>query len=143
MEPVAEGIQDRRVINQIIRSAKVIAVVGLSPRSERPSHEVADYLQRQGYQIVPVNPAVESVLGETSYPSLSDIPFPVDIVDVFRQPSAVPPIAKEAVEIGAKALWLQVGVVSAEGAEIARRGGLRVVMDRCLKVDHRALSRGR
>jgi predicted CoA-binding protein len=97
---------------------------------------VGFYLQRHGYRIVPVNPREQEILGEKSYPSLREIPFPVDVVDVFRQPSAVPGIAREAVEIGARALWLQYFVISFEGAEIARRGGLQVVMDRCMKVEH-------
>jgi predicted CoA-binding protein len=128
--------QDERTIQQILRTAKTIAVVGLSPNPLRPSYFVAYYLQRHGFRIVPVNPKETEILGETSYPSLSAIPFPVDVVDVFRAPEAVPPIAEEAVQIGAKALWLQFGVISPEGAAIAERGGLRVVMDRCLKVEH-------
>ena len=128
--------QDERTIRSILRTAKTIAVVGLSPNPLRPSYFVAYYLQRHGYRIVPVNPKEREILGETSYPSLSAIPFPVDVVDVFRAPEAVPPIAEEAVQIGAKALWLQFGVISPEGAAIAERGGLAVVMDRCLKVEH-------
>jgi predicted CoA-binding protein len=128
--------QDERTIRQILRTAHIIAVVGLSPNPLRPSYFVAFYLQRHGYRIVPVNPKEQEILGETCYPSLSAIPFPVDVVDVFRAPEAVPPIAEEAVRIGAKALWMQFGVISPEGAAIAERGGLRVVMDRCLKVEH-------
>lgn len=139
MEGIPERYQDPVVIAEIIRSAQVIAVVGLSPRPERPSHDVAAYMQAHGYRIVPVNPRANEILGETCYPSLSDIPFAVDIVDVFRQPSAVPQIAEEAVKIGAKTLWLQLGVISMEGAAIAKRGSLKVIMDRCLKVDHMAL----
>jgi predicted CoA-binding protein len=97
---------------------------------------VGFYLQRHGYHVVPVNPKEQQILGETSYPSLDAIPFPVDVVDVFRRPNAVPGIAEEAVKIGAKSLWLQFGVISPEGAEIARQGGLDVVMDRCMKVEH-------
>ena len=139
MEGIPERYQDPALIAEIIRSAQVIAVVGLSPRPERPSHDVAAYMQAHGYRIVPVNPGAPQILGETCYPSLGDIPFAVDIVDVFRQSSAVPQIAEEAVRIGAKALWLQLGVISMEGAAIAERGGLTVIMDRCLKVDHMAL----
>lgn len=127
--------QDEETIRGILREAKTIAVVGLSPDPSRPSHDVARYLQAQGFRIVPVNPLETELLGETSYAALSDIPFPVDIVDVFRRSEFVPAIAEEAVKIGAKALWLQYDVISPEGAEIAERGGLRVVMDRCLKVD--------
>jgi predicted CoA-binding protein len=128
--------QDPRVIQEIIYNARTVAIVGLSPNVLRPSHFVGFYLQRHGYQIVPVNPREREILGEMSYPSLQDIPFPVDVVDVFRDPSFVPAIAREAVEIKTRALWLQFGVISAEGAEIARRGGLEVVMDRCMKVEH-------
>lgn len=128
--------QDEHVIQSIIHSAHTIAIVGLSSNVLRPSNFVGFYLQRHGYRIVPVNPREQEILGEKSYPSLTEIPFPVDVVDVFRQPDAVPGIAREAVEIGAKALWLQFGVISPEGAEIAERGGLQVVMDRCMKVEH-------
>ncbi len=140
MERIPERYQDPQFIAEAIRTARVIAVVGLSPKPDRPSHEVAAYLQAQGYQIVPVNPNATEILGEESYPSLSDIPFVVDIVDVFRQSNAVPPIAEEAVKVQAKTLWLQLGVISLEGALIAERGGVKVVMDRCLKVDHLALA---
>jgi len=127
--------QDKATIQRIVRSARVIAVVGLSANPRRPSNEVARYLQRQGLRIVPVNPNIAEALGERSYPSLRDIPFPVDVVDVFRRPAAVPGVAEDAVAIGAKALWLQLGVINREGAETARRAGLDVVMDRCLKVE--------
>jgi predicted CoA-binding protein len=102
----------------------------------RPSNFVGFYLQRHGYRIIPVNPRETEILGEKSYPSLKEIPFHVDIVDVFRAPAAVPAIAEGAVETGAGALWLQFGVISPDGARIAEEGGLRVVMDRCLKVEH-------
>lgn len=128
--------QDPRTIIEVLATARTIAIVGLSSDPLRPSHFVGFYLQRHGYRIVPVNPNETAVLGEKAYPSLSDIPFPVDVVDVFRRPAAVPAIAEEAVKIGAKALWLQFGVISFDGAEIARRGGLAVVMDRCIKVEH-------
>lgn len=128
--------QDPETIRAVLREAKTIAVVGLSPDPSRPSHDVARYLQAQGYRIAPVNPNEQRILGEVSYPSLSDIPFPVDLVDVFRRPEYVPAIAEEAVKIGAKSLWLQLGVISPEGEEIAERGGLRVVVDRCTKVEH-------
>jgi uncharacterized protein len=128
--------QDERAIRSLLQTARTIAVVGLSPNVLRPSNFVGFYLQRHGYRIVPVNPRETEILGETSYPSLSAIPFPVDVVDVFRAPDAVPGIAREAVAIGAKALWLQFGVISPEGARIAEEGGLVVVMDRCMKVEH-------
>lgn len=128
--------QDPETIRAVLHEAKTIAVVGLSPNPGRPSHDVARYLQAQGYRIVPVNPTEQEILGEPCYASLSDIPFPIDLVDVFRRPEYVPAIAEEAVKIGAKALWLQFGVISPEGEEIAERGGLRVVVDRCTKVEH-------
>lgn len=125
-----------QMIRAILREARTIAVVGLSPDPGRPSNGVARYMQAHGYRIVPVNPLETELLGETSYPSLSDIPFPVDIVDVFRRSEFVPAIAEEAVKIGAKVLWLQFDVTSPEGEATAERGGLRVVVDRCIKVEH-------
>ena len=128
--------QDPAVILKILRAARTVAIVGLSKDPLRPSNFIGFYLKRHGYKIVPVNPREREILGERSYPSLTDIPFPVDIVDVFRRPDAVPDIAREAVAIGAKALWLQFGVISAAGAATAAAGGLDVVMDRCMKVEH-------
>jgi predicted CoA-binding protein len=128
--------QDPLVISAILHTAKTIAIVGLSSNVLRPSNFVGFYLQRHGYRIVPVNPNERKVYGEKAYASLSEVPFQVDVVDVFRASNAVPAIAEEAVRIGAGALWLQFGVISAEGAQIAERGGLRVVVDRCMKVEH-------
>ncbi len=128
--------QDPRVILATLRSARTVAIVGLSPDALRPSSAIGSYLQRHGYRIVPVNPREKEILGETSYPSLGAIPFPVDVVDVFRRSETVPEIARDAVAIGAKALWLQLGVTSPEGARIAEAGGLAVVMDRCMQVEH-------
>lgn len=113
-----------------------IAVVGLSPKPDRPSYDVARYLLDQGYKIIPVNPVQEEILGQKCYPNLSAIPEPVDLVDIFRQPEHCPPIAKEAVAIGAKALWLQLGIVNDDAARIASDGGLLAVMDRCIKIEH-------
>ena len=128
--------QDPQVILRMLRAARTVAIVGLSKDPLRPSNFIGFYLKRHGYKIVPVNPREQEILGEKSYPSLKDIPFPVDIVNVFRRPDAVPDIAREAVAIGAKALWLQFGVISPEGARIATDGGLVVIMDRCMKVEH-------
>jgi len=128
--------QDPTVIRRILITAKTIAIVGLSSNPLRPSNFVGFYLQRHGYRIVPVNPRETEALGEKSYASLSDIPFHVDVVDVFRAPQFVPEVAREAVKIGADALWLQFGVISPDGARIASEGGLNVVMDRCMKVEH-------
>jgi len=128
--------QDPQTIRKIYGYARTIAMVGLSPNRLRPSFFVGQYLQYRGYRVVPVNPTASEILGEISYPSLSDIPFPVDVVDVFRAPSAAPAIAEEAIEIGAKALWMQFGVISPEAAEKAASAGLDVVMDRCMKIEH-------
>jgi uncharacterized protein len=128
--------QDPLVIREILETARTVAIVGLSSNVLRPSNFVGFYLQRHGYRVVPVNPNEREALGETAYASLSDVPFHVDVVDVFRAPPFVPVVAEEAVRIGAGALWLQFGVISADGAQIAERGGLKVVMDRCMKVEH-------
>lgn len=129
-------------LRTIYDEARTIAVVGLSGKSERDSHRVAAYLQEQGYRIIPVNPKEEQVLGERSYDSLSEIPEPIDVVDVFRRAEHTPPIAKEAVDVGAKVLWLQEGIVSDEAREIAEEGGLEVVMGICMMATHRRLGLG-
>lgn len=132
-------IEDNDGLRRLLQETKTIAVVGLSPRPDRPSHEVATYLQRAGYRIIPVNPACEEVLGEKCYPSLREIPVPIDLVDVFRRPEDVMPIVEDAITIGARALWLQLGVIAPQAAARAEEAGLKVVMDRCTKIDHRAL----
>ncbi|MEE9465434.1 MAG: CoA-binding protein [Candidatus Neomarinimicrobiota bacterium] len=119
-----------------ILAMSTIAVVGLSPKEERASNEGARYLLDHGYRIIPVNPGQEEILGQQCYPNLAAIDKPVDVVDVFRRPEHCPPIAEEAVAIGAKALWLQLGIVSDEAARIATAGGLLVVMDHCIKIEH-------
>jgi len=131
-----ERYQDPDVISNLLHNARTVAVVGLSPNVLRPSNFVGFYLQRHGYRIVPVNPREKTILGEPSYPSLKDIPFPVDVVNVFRASDAVPGIAREAVAAGAGALWTQFGVISIEGANVAEEAGLKVIMDRCMKVEH-------
>jgi uncharacterized protein len=128
--------QDPKAILATLNAARTVAIVGLSKDPLRASSFIGYYLKRHGYKIVPVNPRETEILGEKSYASLKDIPFPVDVVDVFRRPDAVPDIARDAVAIGAKALWLQFGVISPEGARIAEEGGLTVIMDRCMKVEH-------
>ena len=130
-----ERYQDPLVIRRTLTKRRV-AIVGLSSNELRASNFVGRYLIRNGYDVVPVNPREDSILGRQSYPSLTDIPDPIDTVDVFRQPSAVPAIAEEAVAIGARCLWMQYGVISFEGAEIAEKAGLDVVMDCCMKVEH-------
>lgn len=124
------------IARQILTQSKTIAVVGLSDNPQRPSHAVARYMQEHGYRIIPVNPGCNEILGERCYPDLQSIPEKVDLVDVFRKPADTPEIAKAAVAIGAKALWLQLGVVNDEARQIAQSGGLQVIMDRCLKIDH-------
>ncbi|MDP6454021.1 MAG: CoA-binding protein [SAR202 cluster bacterium] len=116
-------------VNIQLTNSKVVAVVGLSPRPERPSHYVAKYLQEQGYRVIPVNPQLENVLGEKCYPDLKSIPEPVDMVDVFRRSSLVGPIVDDAIEIGAKFVWMQDGVIDEEAAKRAETAGLGVVMD--------------
>lgn len=123
-------------IKQILEQAGLIAVVGLSDKPDRTSHMVAAAMQARGYRIAPVNPTVEgTILGEKVYASLSDIPDPVDIVNVFRRSEQVVPIAEEAVKIGAKVFWLQQGIYNEEAAEMAQAGGLTVIMDACIKVE--------
>ncbi len=124
-------------IDALLASAHTIAVVGLSPREDRPSHDVARYLQAAGFRIIPVNPGATEILGEKSYASLDDVPGPVDIVDIFRKPAEVPPVVDAAIRKGAKAVWMQSGIVHNAAADAARAAGLVVVMDRCLKVEHR------
>jgi uncharacterized protein len=122
-------------IKQLLLDAQTIAVVGLSDNPDRVSYMVSEAMQKKGYRIIPVNPNAEQILGEKSYASLKDIPEKVDIVNVFRRSEHVVPFAQEAVEIGAKVFWLQLGIVNEEAAKIARQGGLEVIMDRCIKVE--------
>jgi predicted CoA-binding protein len=129
--------QDIEVIERLVREARTVAVVGLSPNPRRPSHQVASYLRSSGLEVLPVNPTLDTWLGLSAYPSLAALPGPPDIVDVFRRPEHAPELARAAVAVGAKALWLQMGVISGEAARIAADGGLDVVMDRCLMVEHR------
>ncbi|MBB6730259.1 CoA-binding protein [Cohnella zeiphila] len=125
----------REQIKKILQQTRTVAVVGLSEDPSKTSHMVSQAMQAKGYRIIPVNPKADRILGETCYPSLKDIPEPVDIVNVFRRPEHTPPIAEEAVAIGAKVLWLQLGIVNEEAADIAAKGGLTVIMDRCIKVE--------
>ncbi|MFX3633383.1 MAG: CoA-binding protein [Candidatus Pristimantibacillus sp.] len=125
----------RDAIKGILQASETVAVVGLSDRPDRVSYMVSQAMQAKGYRIIPVNPNAESILGEKSYASLSDIPEKVDIVNVFRRPEHTPPIAEEAVAIGAKTLWLQLGISNEEAAQIAVQGGLNMIMDRCIKVE--------
>jgi predicted CoA-binding protein len=123
-------------ISEILRSARTIAVVGLSGKRFRPSYGVAEYLKRSGYRIIPVNPQETEVLGETAYPDLESIPEPVDIVDIFRRSEFVPEIVEAAIRKGARAIWMQEGVYHEAAARRAEEAGLAVVMDRCILKDH-------
>jgi len=128
--------QNPLTIQRAIHSAKTIAIVGLSNNPLRASYFVGFYLRRHGYRVIPVNPRESEILGEKSFGSLRDVPVPIDIVNVFRAPDAVPGIAGDAVAIGAGTLWCQFSVINQDGGRIAEAGGLSVVMDRCLKVEH-------
>ena len=129
-------------ITELLKSARTIAVVGLSSSPLRPSYGVAAYLQSHGYRIVPVNPQIKGALGEKAYPSLKAVPEKIDIVDIFRRSENVPPVVEEAIELGLPALWMQETVVHEEAAEKARRAGVFVVMDRCILKEHRRRARG-
>ncbi|HEY2793642.1 MAG TPA: CoA-binding protein [Micromonosporaceae bacterium] len=131
-----EQYQDPLTIQRVLNTARTIAVVGLSNNELRASYFVGYYLKRHGYRVIPVNPRESEILGETSYPSLSDVPVSIDVVDVFRAADALPGIAAEAVKVGAGALWCQFGVINEEGARIAADAGLDVIVDRCLKIEH-------
>jgi predicted CoA-binding protein len=128
--------QDPETMQRALHKARTVAVVGLSANPLRASNFVGFYMKRHGYRVIPVNPRETEILGEVSYPSLAEVPEPVDIVNVFRAPDALPAIAAEAVTAGAGALWCQFGVINEEGGRIAAEGGLPVIMDRCLKVEH-------
>ena len=126
-------------IAEILKTSKTIAVVGLSTKRFRPSYGVAEYMQRNGYRIIPVNPFLQAVLGEKCYPDLDGIPERVDIVDIFRRAEFVPGIVQAAIRIGARAIWMQEGVVHEDAAKLARSTGLTVVMDRCILKEHRRM----
>jgi predicted CoA-binding protein len=135
--PLTNATSDE--IRSLLQHTRTIAVVGLSDKPDRASHQVAAYLQRHGYRIIPVNPAISEVLGEKSYARLQDIPEKIDLVDVFRKPEMVPEIVDAAIAIGAKAVWMQEGVVHNASADKARAAGLAVVMDRCVLKEHARL----
>ena len=128
--------QDPLTIQRVLHNSNTIAVVGLSNNELRASYFVGYYLRRHGYRVIPVNPRESEILGQRCYSSLLDVPEPVDVVNVFRAPDALPGIAQDAVAINAAALWCQFGVINDQGAQIAEDGGMTVIMDRCLKVEH-------
>jgi len=129
-------------LRRILKACRTIAVVGLSAEWHRPSYFAAKYMQAHGYRVIPVNPRYETILGERCFARLEDIDVPVDMVDVFRKPADVLPIANSAVAIGARCLWQQLGVVNLEADAVARAGGLDSVMDRCVKIEHARLFGG-
>jgi uncharacterized protein len=145
---MADGVSGNSVVNhgrfattvqdriRILERYKRIAMVGLSANPFRPSHFAAIYMISHGYDVTPVNPREKAVLGRQSYASLRDVPGPVEIVDIFREPAAVPAIVDDAIAVGAKVIWMQLGVIHEEAAEKARQAGLEVVMDRCVKIEH-------
>jgi uncharacterized protein len=123
-------------IAEILNNSRTIAVVGLSANPERPSHIVATYLKDKGYKVIPVNPGEKTILGETSYPDLASVPVKIDVVDIFRRSEDVPPIVRDAIKISAKTVWMQEGVINEEAAGEAKKAGLKVVMDKCLRKEH-------
>ena len=134
--------EDINTLRRILKAHKTIAVVGLSANWWRPSFFAAKYLQERGYHVVPVNPQYPEILGEKSYRSLREIPFKIDVVDCFRKSEEIPALADEAIAIGAKVLWMQLGVINQAAAEKAEAAGLEVVMDRCMKIEHGRLFGG-
>lgn len=128
-------------LKRLFETVRTIAVVGCSPRPERPGHYVTKYLQDLGYRIIPVNPGQTEILGEKCYASLRDIPEPVDMVDCFRRAEDIPPVVEDAIAIGAKFVWMQLGIVNEEAAQRAMAAGIEVVMDRCPKIDYPRLFR--
>lgn len=132
-------MNDEKEIQELLKTACTIAVVGLSSKPERPSYRIASYMQEHGYKIVPVNPALKECLGQKAYPSLKEIPEAVDIVDIFRRSEKVSPIIEEAIAIKARAVWMQIGIINQAAAALAESAGLKVVMDRCIMVEHKIL----
>jgi predicted CoA-binding protein len=132
-------MDDDQIMKEILLSAKTVASVGVSSNMEKESYGVASYLKEQGYHVIPVNPTATEIFGEKSYPNLSSVPEKIDVVQVFRKPEDVPPVVDEAIKVGAKAIWMQEGIVNEEAAARARAAGLQVVMDECMRANHRRL----
>jgi predicted CoA-binding protein len=120
-------------IKKVLTTYRTVAIVGASTNPERPSHRVADFLKKEGFLVIPVTPNADKVVGEKAYPDLASIPVPVEVVDIFRRPEDVIPIVEEAIAVGAKAIWMQEGIINEEAAARARKAGLTVVMDHCMK----------
>jgi len=134
-----QPVTDEAPAVEILKKAKTVAVVGISAKEERDSHRVAKYLKEHGYKVIPVNPGLKQVLGEPCYPDLKSVPEHIDVVDIFRSIDAIPGIVDEAVAVGADSVWMQLGLFHEEAAEKARKAGLSVVMNRCMKIDHARL----
>ena len=130
---------EEALASELLRSAKTVAVVGISEKENRDSHRVAKYLKDHGYKIIPVNPKLQEVLGEPCYPDLKAVPDHIDVVDIFRSTDAIPGIVDEAIAVGAGSVWMQLGLAHDEAAEKARKAGLAVVMNRCMKIEHARL----
>ena len=139
MAPSNSVVKDDEQLRRILEMAKVVAVVGISDKEDQANHTVPKYLQSQGYRIIPVNPALDTVLGEKAYPDLVSVPEPVDVVEIFRRSEAVPEIVDQAVQIGAKVVWMQEGIINEAAAESALEAGLEVVMDTCMRATHKRL----
>ncbi len=131
------------MLKQILQTTRTIASVGVSSNPAKESYDIVNYLRDQRYRIFPVNPTADTILGEKAYPDLASIPEKIDVVQVFRRPEDVPPVVEQAIQIGAKVVWMQVDVINPEAAERAQAAGLHVVMNRCMRVDHRRLLGGR
>ena len=132
-------MNDDQMMKDILLSAKTIASVGLSSNPGKESYGIVQYLQSQGYRVIPVNPTADEILGEKAYPDLESVPEEIDVVQVFRRPEDVPPVVDSAIKAGAKAVWMQEGIVHEEAAQKARDAGIQVVMDACMRVTHRRL----
>lgn len=132
-------MNDDKTMKEILQSAKTIASFGLSSNPEKESYGIADYLKSQGYRIIPVNPTADEILGEKAYPDLESVPEKIDVVQVFRKSEDVPPVVESAIKAGAKAVWMQEGIVNLEAAKKAQEAGLQVVMDACMRATHRRL----
>jgi len=136
LEAAKKATQDEGAAAKLLKTAKTIAVVGISAKEERDSHRVAKYLKEHGYRIIPVNPGLAEVLGEPCYPNLRAVPEHIDVVDIFRSIDAIPGIVDDAIAVGADAVWMQLGLVHEEAAAKSRKAGLTVVMNRCTKIEH-------
>jgi predicted CoA-binding protein len=128
--------QDPEMIREILHTAKNIAIVGMSDKKERASNFVGSYLRSEGYRVIPVNPFKEEIMGEKCYPDLKSVPYPIDVVDIFRRPDEVMGIVREAIAVKAKAVWMQLLIVNRDAADLAREAGLKVIMDKCMKIEH-------